>query len=78
MTDYLVPRLLRGEFEPGFAIELQLKDHRLASGLAAQLGVDLPLNELAVRLYEASHAGGLARRDVSAVIAAATHPHRNA
>ena len=29
MTDYLLPRLLAERFDDGFAVRLQLKDHRL-------------------------------------------------
>ncbi len=68
MTDYLVPRLLAGALDPGFAIALQLKDHRLASELAGSLGVEAPLNDLAVAAYERMCDAGLARRDVTAAI----------
>jgi 3-hydroxyisobutyrate dehydrogenase-like beta-hydroxyacid dehydrogenase len=34
MTDYLLPRLLAERFDDGFAVRLQLKDHRLFAQLA--------------------------------------------
>jgi 3-hydroxyisobutyrate dehydrogenase-like beta-hydroxyacid dehydrogenase len=68
MTDYLVPRLLADDLDPGFAVALQLKDHRLASELAGSLGVEAPLNDLAVVAYQRMCDAGLARRDVTAAI----------
>ena len=39
LTDYFAPRVRRRDFEPGFSVDLQYKDHRLASDLGRQLGV---------------------------------------
>ena len=52
MTDYLVPRFERGEFDPGFSVELQLKDHRLAADLAHELEMPLLFNGTAIQLYQ--------------------------
>jgi 3-hydroxyisobutyrate dehydrogenase-like beta-hydroxyacid dehydrogenase len=68
MTDYLVPRLLAGDIDPGFAVQLQLKDHRLAAALAEELDVPAPLNDHAISVYERMCDAGLARRDVTAAI----------
>jgi 3-hydroxyisobutyrate dehydrogenase-like beta-hydroxyacid dehydrogenase len=68
MTDYLVPRFERDELDPGFSIELQLKDHRLAAELAHELEVPLPFNAIAIQLYELMRAHGLGGRDVSAAL----------
>lgn len=68
MTDYLVPRLLRRDYDPGFSVTLQLKDHRLAAELGHDLGVPLLLNQLAVQYYEMMSAQGRANRDVAEAV----------
>ncbi|WP_067893732.1 NAD(P)-dependent oxidoreductase [Actinomadura chibensis] len=65
MTDYLVPRLLRGDLDPGFSVALQLKDHRLAAELGHEHRVPLFLNQQAIQLYELMVARGRADRDVT-------------
>ena len=64
MTDYLVPRLERGDVAPGFTIELQLKDHRLANELGHEKRVPLPLNALATAQWERLRAAGRGGNDV--------------
>ena len=56
VTDYLLPRLLAERFDDGFAIRLQLTDHRLFAQLAERLGIPTPVNDLALRTYEAAMA----------------------
>jgi 3-hydroxyisobutyrate dehydrogenase-like beta-hydroxyacid dehydrogenase len=65
LTDYAAPRLARRDFEPGFSIDLQAKDHRLAGDLGRSLGVPLPLNDLAISLYEAMRAEGVGGKDIA-------------
>jgi 3-hydroxyisobutyrate dehydrogenase-like beta-hydroxyacid dehydrogenase len=64
LTDYAAARLAAHDFEPGFSIDLQLKDHRLAAELGHELGVPLPFNGLAVTVYEMIHAAGGGRKDI--------------
>lgn len=64
LTDYAAPRLARRDFEPGFSIDLQAKDHRLAGDLGRSLGVPLPLNDLAIALYEAMQSAGIGSKDI--------------
>jgi len=64
LTDYFAPRIRRRDFEPGFSVDLQYKDHRLASELGRRLGVPLFLNDLAVALYQAMRANGLGGHDL--------------
>lgn len=55
----LAPRMLRGDFEPGFYVEHFVKDLGLALAEAERLGLELPGLELATRLYrELNDAGG--------------------
>jgi 3-hydroxyisobutyrate dehydrogenase-like beta-hydroxyacid dehydrogenase len=70
MTDYVIPRLLRGEDEPGFSIELQLKDHRLAAELGRTAGVPLFFNSLASQLYQLFISQGLGGKDITAAVPA--------
>lgn len=64
LTDYAAPRLAARDFEPGFSIDLQTKDHRLAGELGRGLGVPLLFNELAIQVYEMIRAEGSGGRDI--------------
>ena len=64
LTDYAAPRLAARDFEPGFSIDLQHKDHRLAGELGRSLDVPLPLNDLALQLYERIRAEGDGAKDI--------------
>ncbi len=65
LFSYLAPRLARGDFDDGFSIDLQHKDHRLFGELAARHGAVAPLNDLALQLYQAMRAAGLGRKDLT-------------
>ncbi|MDP9463496.1 MAG: NAD(P)-dependent oxidoreductase [Actinomycetota bacterium] len=65
LFNYLAPRLARGDFDDGFSIDLQHKDHRLLGELAARHGAATPLNNLALELYQAMRASGLGRKDLT-------------
>ena len=65
LFNYLAPRLARRDFDDGFSIDLQHKDHRLFGELAAQHGVAAPLNSLALELYAAMQNDGLGRKDLT-------------
>lgn len=64
MTDYFAPRYRRGEFDPGFSVDLMHKDHRLAGELALEHGVPTPFNQLALDVYQTMRAKGLGGKDV--------------
>ncbi len=64
LTDYAAPRLARRDFEPGFSIDLQTKDHRLAADMARSLDVPLPLNDLAIEMYDKIRAAGSGGKDI--------------
>ena len=64
MSHYLAPRVRARDFEPGFSVDLQHKDHRLAGELGRALGVPLPLNDLALELYGEMRAAGRGGRDL--------------
>jgi len=63
----LAPRVLGGDFEPGFLAEHLVKDLRIARGEAQELGLSLPLVELCLARYEALLAAGLGRKGTQGV-----------
>ena len=52
MLTNLAPRAIAGDFRPGFKAGLQNKDLRIALEAAAQLGLDLPVTQLARRDFQ--------------------------
>lgn len=52
------PRVLAGDFAPGFYVKHFVKDLRIAVTEAEAMGLDLPGLELAKRLYETLESGG--------------------
>lgn len=54
----LAPRILDGDFQPGFYVKHFVKDLRIATESAAEAGISLPGLELARRLYERLEAAG--------------------
>lgn len=63
----MVPRLLKRDFENGFAIELMHKDLDLISRLGQELGMPMPVVNLVKQIYQAGKAAGLGREDTAAV-----------
>jgi 3-hydroxyisobutyrate dehydrogenase-like beta-hydroxyacid dehydrogenase len=55
---HLGPRLVRGDFAPGFMVRLQQKDLRLALAAAREVGVALPTSGLVHQLFAAVEARG--------------------
>ncbi len=64
LTEYFAPRIRRKDFEPGFSVDLQYKDHRLAADLGRKLKVPLLLNDIAVQTYQMLRAQGLGSKDL--------------
>lgn len=58
----LAPRILKGDFEPGFFIDHFVKDLRMALEEGEASGLDLPGLALAKVLYERAQAAGLGRK----------------
>ncbi|MEQ0558233.1 NAD(P)-dependent oxidoreductase [Amycolatopsis sp. NEAU-NG30] len=61
------PRMIKGEYEPGFRIRLHRKDLRLAAEAAEGLGTALPGASLVHGLLEAAVDAGLADHDHAAL-----------
>lgn len=68
LTGQLSKRALLGEFEPGFKTDLLLKDLGLAAALAAESGQQIPLTDVAARLFEAAQAAGHGAEDYSSLL----------
>jgi len=63
----LAPRMLAGNFEPGFYVRHFVKDLRIALESASELGIDLPGGQLAARLYESLIAAGYGEDGTQAI-----------
>lgn len=64
LFNYFAPRIRAKNFEPGFSVDLQYKDHRLAEELARELKVPLPFNALAMQIYQVLRASGRGSKDL--------------
>jgi 3-hydroxyisobutyrate dehydrogenase len=69
LTNY-VPRILKGDLEPGFMIEHFVKDMRIALAESRRMGLVLPGLDLAERLYAALVAAGHGRKGIQALMLA--------
>jgi 3-hydroxyisobutyrate dehydrogenase len=63
----LGPRMLKGDFEPGFMIDLQQKDLRLVLEAAGQAKTPLPALSLVHQLFTSAQAAGLGRAGTQAL-----------
>ena len=63
----MVPRMLDGNFEPGFYAKHFLKDLRIALDSAKAMKIDLPLLALAERLFESMQDEGFADKGTQAL-----------
>ena len=67
LLNNLGPRILRGDFAPGFMIDHLVKDLRIAHGEGERLALDLPGLTLALRQYEALAEAGEGRSGTQAL-----------
>jgi 3-hydroxyisobutyrate dehydrogenase len=63
----LAPRVLKGDFDPGFIVEHLVKDLRIARSDAKELGELLPLVDLCLARYEALVDAGHGRKGTQGV-----------
>ena len=68
--EVLGPRILRGDFEPGFYVEHFLKDMGIALAEAERMNLALPGLGLAKQLYESVRALGYGRKGTQALMLA--------
>jgi 3-hydroxyisobutyrate dehydrogenase len=64
----LMPRALRGDFEPGFSVKHFTKDLAIALGCAARLRIELPGLSLAKRLYDELAESGAAEKGTQVLL----------
>lgn len=60
--------IAKGNFEPGFMIDLQYKDLQLAVDTAKDLKVPLTIGNITQQMFEIARAEGLGSKDISAMI----------
>ena len=65
----LGPRMLAGDFKPGFMIDLQVKDLRLVLEAAHELGLDPGAVDLVKRMFEMAQSQGRGRDGTQALFA---------
>jgi 3-hydroxyisobutyrate dehydrogenase len=69
----LAPRILKGNFEPGFIVEHFVKDMGIALAEAQRMGLAMPGLALVHQLYLALQAQGHGRRGTQALLLALEH-----
>ena len=69
----LAPRVMKGDFEPGFIVEHFIKDMGIALAEAQRMGIALPGLALVHQLYLAVQAQGHGRRGTQALMLALEH-----
>ncbi|MEG1641613.1 MAG: NAD(P)-dependent oxidoreductase [Synergistaceae bacterium] len=68
LTNY-APRILKGDFNPGFFIKHYIKDMKLAEASAEEMDMDLPALSLTRELYEEIAEGGMENLGTQALYA---------
>ena len=68
MVQNLGPRMVNGDFEPGFMVRLQQKDLRLALEDARRMNLPLPATALVNQLFMAVEAAGQGDRGTQALV----------
>jgi len=63
-----VPRILKGDYEPGGTIDISYKDQELETAFAKRLGVPVLLANVSQQVYQMARAQGLNKQDGSAVV----------
>ncbi|MBW3624422.1 MAG: 2-hydroxy-3-oxopropionate reductase [Armatimonadetes bacterium] len=70
MVQNLGPRMVKGDFEPGFMVKLQQKDLRLALEAARDMHLPLPAASLVHQLFAAVEAEGMGDKGTQALVTA--------
>ena len=66
----LGPRLIKGDFAPGFIVKLQQKDLRLILEAASEMDLQLPATSLVHQLFASLEAAGLGEEGTQALVKA--------
>ena len=67
-VDNRMPEILKGNFEPGFTIDLNTKDVKLAVEMAKNMNLPLYATNLVAELFKTAQVKGLGKKDNCAVI----------
>jgi 3-hydroxyisobutyrate dehydrogenase len=67
MLTNLAPKMLAGDYEPGFFVDYQLKDLHIAAEECHRLSLALPGAALAETMFRAASAQGLGRKGTQAI-----------
>ncbi|MCQ4726176.1 NAD(P)-dependent oxidoreductase [Anaerotignum faecicola] len=67
-VDNRMPEILKGNFEPGFTIDLHTKDVKLAVEMAKNMNLPLYATNLVAELFKTAQVKGLGKKDNCAVI----------
>lgn len=67
VLDTKSPKILQGDYSPGFKIDLHMKDLRNALQTGSSLGIHMPITDLALEMYQSLHDQGLGEKDHSAL-----------
>ena len=70
---YKAPRILKRDFEPGFALDILYKDLELTTELGRDLRVPLFLANTAAQVCQVGRAMGLAKKDGTALVSIFEH-----
>jgi 3-hydroxyisobutyrate dehydrogenase len=71
--EVLAPRMLKGDFEPGFFVEHFIKDMKIALDEAERMNLAMPGLALVKQLYESLRAQGYGRKGTQALLLAVEH-----
>lgn len=63
-----MPQILKGNFKPGFKIDLHTKDIKLATSMAESENLPLPVSNLVCELFKTAQNKGLGKEDNCAII----------
>jgi 2-hydroxy-3-oxopropionate reductase len=63
-----MPKILAGDFKPGFRIEFHIKDLGNALDTAHNLGVPIPLSSQVMEIMQALKVDGKAKNDHSSIV----------
>jgi 2-hydroxy-3-oxopropionate reductase len=63
-----MPKILAGDFKPGFRLELHIKDLGNALDTAHALGVPIPLSSQVMEIMQALKVDGKAKNDHSSIV----------
>lgn len=59
--------IAKNDFNPGFTVNLLLKDLRIAQAMAEQSNISLPISTQLIRIYEDTQQAGYGEQDMAAL-----------